>query len=225
MTERLETLKYTFSVEGETERWYLEWLQNQVNSCSERKRNVSILGRVCQNPMKFAKTVNSKSTPSAVHLCDMESNEKEYEIRFRSVLDELKTANREKGIEYTLGYSNLTFELWMILHRKNCNAPINDRHQYLENINQVFGERFRSLTEYKREKDFKRCLSKLQLRDVFEAVKRAELIVERKKKRNEGDEVSYRGFRYYRNNPSLSIHESIGKILTESGLTESKVTV
>jgi hypothetical protein len=113
----------------------------------------------------------------------------------------------------------------MILHRKNCNAPINDRHQYLENINQVFGERFRSLTEYKREKDFKRCLSKLQLCDVFEAVKRAELIVERKKKRNEGDEVSYRGFRYYRNNPSLSIHESIGKILTESGLTESKVTV
>ena len=102
MAERLETLKYTFSVEGETERWYLEWLQNQVNSCSERKRNVSILGRVCQNPMKFAKIVNSKSTPSAVHLCDMESNEKEYEIRFRSVLDELKMARVGRKVSNTL---------------------------------------------------------------------------------------------------------------------------
>lgn len=218
MAERMENLKYTFSVEGDTERWYLEWLQNQINGCGERKHNVSLQGKVYANPMKFAKTLNCKSTPSATHLCDMESNEKEYEIRFQSVLDELKKAGKEKGIDYRLGYSNLTFELWIILHRKNCNAPFNDRHQYLESINQIFGEQFKSLSQYKREKDFKRCLSKLQLSDVFDAVKRAKQIVDRKEKNRNGDLVSYRGFRYYRDNPSLSIHESIEKVLVESGL-------
>ena len=33
MSERLETIKYTFTVEGETEQWYLEWLRDQINVC------------------------------------------------------------------------------------------------------------------------------------------------------------------------------------------------
>lgn len=168
--------------------------------------------------MKFAKTVNCKSTPSATHLRDMESNEKEYEIRFQAVLDELKRARKEKRIDYRLGYSNFTFELWIILHRKNFNASFNDRRQYLESINQISGEHFKSLTEYKREKYFKRCLSKLELSDMVEAVKRARQIIAEKEKNRNDDLVSYRGFRYYRNNPALSIHESIEKVLIESGL-------
>ena len=31
---RKETKKYYFSVEGETEKWYLEWLENTINSIS-----------------------------------------------------------------------------------------------------------------------------------------------------------------------------------------------
>lgn len=30
-TRRKQTKKYYFSVEGETEKWYLEWLQKQIN--------------------------------------------------------------------------------------------------------------------------------------------------------------------------------------------------
>ena len=32
---RKETRKYYFSVEGETEHWYLNWLQNTINAESD----------------------------------------------------------------------------------------------------------------------------------------------------------------------------------------------
>lgn len=30
MSERLQTLKYTMTVEGETEQWYFQWLRDQI---------------------------------------------------------------------------------------------------------------------------------------------------------------------------------------------------
>ena len=41
MRERLETLKYTFTVEGETEQWYLFWLRDQINGYAGRTYNVA----------------------------------------------------------------------------------------------------------------------------------------------------------------------------------------
>ena len=32
MNVRKRKIQYYFSVEGETEKWYLEWLQRQINS-------------------------------------------------------------------------------------------------------------------------------------------------------------------------------------------------
>jgi len=31
MSDKLETKKFVFSVEGETEQWYLLWLRDQIN--------------------------------------------------------------------------------------------------------------------------------------------------------------------------------------------------
>ena len=41
MIKRKSTLKYYFSVEGETEQWYLEWLQDQINNAPEAVSKVS----------------------------------------------------------------------------------------------------------------------------------------------------------------------------------------
>ena len=32
--ERKLTKKYHFSVEGETEKWYLDWLKDNINQCN-----------------------------------------------------------------------------------------------------------------------------------------------------------------------------------------------
>ena len=46
MADRKETRKYTFTVEGSTEKWYLEWLQTQVNACEDAAYKISIVAPV-----------------------------------------------------------------------------------------------------------------------------------------------------------------------------------
>ena len=64
MRERLETLKYTFTVEGETEQWYLFWLRDQINGYAGRTYNVAFDIKVQQSPRKFYKGISAKMTPT-----------------------------------------------------------------------------------------------------------------------------------------------------------------
>ena len=52
MTDMLETRKYTFTVEGETERWYLLWLRDRINEQEGKEYKVAIEAKVQQHPMK-----------------------------------------------------------------------------------------------------------------------------------------------------------------------------
>lgn len=221
MNEKRETKKYAFTVEGETEQWYLCWLRDQINKCESRKYNVAVDVKVQQNPKKFYKIANAKTTPEVFHICDVESNEPGYVERFRNTLSEMKEAKKQKNITYRLGYSNFAFELWMVLHKKNCNGSLCHRRQYLEHINKAFGESFDNLDQYKREVEFKRCLGKLSLDDVLEAIIRADGICARNKKDGKLP-LLYKGYSYYQDNPSLSIHDVIRMILKDCGIIIDK---
>lgn len=219
MAERKEIRKYTFTVEGETEKWYLKWLEAQINSMPESRYQVSIDPKVMTNPLKFAKSVNPIAVPTAIHLCDYESNDDEHVKNFHSVLDSLKESNKLIGrsFRYTLGYSNFSFELWIVLHKMNCHGILTDRSQYLNYINRAFSTNFSSLRQYKEEANFSSCLRKLSLDDVKQAIRRAKQIMSAKS----GSGVTpreYKGFTYYHENPALSVWESIEKILKESSL-------
>ena len=52
-----KTKKYYFSVEGETEKWYLEWLQNTINSIPERKYNIKLDLKIEKDPLSRAKGI------------------------------------------------------------------------------------------------------------------------------------------------------------------------
>ena len=111
MSKKLETKKFVFTVEGETEQWYLGWLRDQINSCGTRTYNVAIDARVQQSPKKFFKGLTAKSTPVVFHICDVESDDPVHVEKFRNILSEMKEAKTQKNISYRLGYSNFTFEL------------------------------------------------------------------------------------------------------------------
>lgn len=217
--ERKQNRKYVFTVEGETEQWYFEWLTSAINAHPDSLYNVSLVAKVQQSPKKYAKTINPIATPLVTHICDYESNEEIHTTKFKNILSELKEASSTIGrkFKYALGYSNFTFELWMILHRQACNGSLINRTQYLSHINRAYQENFENLDEYKHEANFKRCLSKLTLDDVCDAVGRAKKIMNAKVLNGELLE-QYKGFTYYRENPALSIWEPIEKILRECGL-------
>ena len=68
--------------------------------------------------------------------------------RFHDVISELKEAKTQKKIPYQLGYSNFSFELWMVLHKTSCMQLLADKTCYLSLINKAYGTKFQSLRDY-----------------------------------------------------------------------------
>ena len=214
---RRETEKYYFSVEGETEKWYLEWLQRKINDDARASCNVKFDCKVETNPLKRAKGLSVITETEIAHLMDRESEEEVHVERFERALARMKEAARLKTVKYVLGYSNFTFELWIVLHRRDCFAPLTHRGQYLAHINRAFGENFENLDHYKRETDFKRVLGKLTLGDVRDAVRRAESLMARHC--DNGCIVrNCKGYKFYAENPSLSVGQVVKTILGKCDL-------
>ena len=218
---RKETRKYYFSVEGETEKWYLDWLQKTINVIPDSKYNVKFDSKIQKDPLARVKGMTLIDETEITHVFDRESEASNHVKQFQKTLDLMKEAEQlGKDIDYKLGYSNFTFELWIILHRTDCNGIKTHRKQYLPEINKAYDEKFEDLEEYKKENNFKRILQKLSISDVIDAVKRSETIM----KRNEENGYKlqhYKGYNFYKENPSLSIWEIIGKILFECGIVRS----
>ena len=220
MAKRKPTRKYYFSVEGETEQWYLKWLQDVINATEEAAYKVSIDCPVNKNPLKRAKSMTVTGKTEIYHFFDYESSEDIHVKQFYETLDNMKAAEQiGKQIKYKSGYSNLTFDLWMILHMIDCNTFFAHRKNYITPINKAYGEKFENMDEFKKEANFKRCLGKMQLSNVIEAIQRAKGIMQRNQE-NGYKLIQYKGYSFYNENPSLQSWEAIEKILIECGLIE-----
>ena len=97
--------------------------------------------------------------------------------------------------------------------QKRFKGPLTDKKQYLKYINEIFDEDFKSLDEYKEEKNFKRVVEQITLEDIINAIKRAEKIRDHNKEYNK--QIKYGKYIYYKENPDLEINESIEKILND----------
>jgi len=218
MAKLKQTKKYYFSVEGETEQWYLKWLQSIINETSESEFKVSFDCPVQKNPLKRAKAIVVTGKTDIYHISDYESDDEVHIREFRETMDNMKLAkDLGKQINYKFGYSNLTFDLWIVLHKSNCNGSLLHRRLYLQPINRAFGENFENMAECKQENNFKRILGQLTLQNVKDAVDRSKQIM----KRNEENGYAlqeYKGYRYYRENPALAVWDVIERVLKDCGL-------
>lgn len=156
------------------------------------------------------------------HVFDYEGNNEKDRKVFINVLDKMCKAEKQgKSIIYNLGYSNLTFELWILLHRVNCNNYISNKVHYLKYINQYFNKKFTDLEEYKSEDNFKKLLSDLSLDDVIQAILRAKNI--EKLRAETDDKKQYGKYTYYETNHRVSLWMQIEKVLKEVGIINKSV--
>ena len=210
-------LKYYFSVEGETEKWYLEYLAALINQTDKSLYKVVFNTKVC-NPSSFVKRVSFLQDIQIHHFFDVESTEPEYEKRFINTLDNMKVAETlGKAVQYFPVYSNLSFELWMIRHKIDYNGSVSDRKNYLLGINKAFNLSYQGLKEYKEEKHFKQVLNQISLVDVKEAIRRANKIMQDNKNRGYKLKVHHK-YSWYEENPSTEVGLIIGKILLDCGI-------
>lgn len=217
-TPRKQTQTYYFSVEGENEQWYLKWLETQINENERANYRVKLFTKVQNDPISFVKNLVVPKRPTIWHLSDIEGSSDEQIQAVHNTLGRLKAAkNLGKSVIYKWGYSNLSFDLWIVLHKQSCNAELNSVDSYLSRINDAFGTQFESLKKYKEEANFKHCLSQLCIDDVIAAVSKAKEIMQRNER--DGYPLTYfKGYSYYIHNPSLDLWQPIEIILSDCGL-------
>ena len=214
--------QYYLSVEGETEKWYFEYLQKLINSTDEIPYKVKFDIKICKSIISRAKTITAIYSTKAFHICDYESNETEHIMQFEKVLRELKDVkNINKKIQYKLGYSNFSFELWIILHKIEQKTSINNRKQYIKGINKAYNENFLTIDEYKEEKNFKKILKQITLEDVIFAINNGNKIRKMNCEKFRNNYRKYLNFEYYKENPDMTINECVELILKECKVIKS----
>lgn len=212
-----ESRSFNISVEGmNCERLYFLHLAKLINESGSNKYNLKVNPKVA-SPMQYAKRIAARPSDSKnrkklpyIHVQDIEDYDSEYHRKkFYAIIDEMRNAESEFGMSYILGYSNYTFELWMLLHVADMTHSVQDRHSYLAPINRWFNKNYSDIDEFKAEAEFQSILDDyVTLDSIKQAICRAERLVgmnqeEHKKKEN------YHGFTFYHENPDLSVHDVI----------------
>ena len=216
---RKVTNNYYLSVEGETEKWYFNHLQNLINNSDKASHKVIFNIKISKSITKYAKSTTVIYHSKFFHICDYESNDESHRIQFDNILNELRNVKKiNRNINYKLGYSNFSFELWIILHKGKCAKHFSHRRQYLEKINEFYGENFESLTSYKEERNFNKILNQITLDDVIQAVKNGKEIRDINIKDSSQNYRKNGNFEYYTENPDMTIYECVGQVLSECGL-------
>lgn len=94
MANRKPTMKYHFSVEGETEQWYLKWLQDVINTTDATACKVSIDCPINKNPLKRANSMTVTGKTEIYHFFDYESSEDIHVKQFYETLDNMKVTEQ-----------------------------------------------------------------------------------------------------------------------------------
>lgn len=213
---------YYFSVEGYNEKWYFEHLQKLINNSDESKYNVQFDIKIDRSPLSRKKSINvpvfSGQKLRLFHIVDYESNDPEHVKQFSGLLDELSEIRKKyKAYNYKLGYSNFAFELWLILHKSGNIHQVQDRSRYIDKINSLYNTNFQKMKSNKNQKTFERLLEQIGLEEVKRALANAEKV--RKYQEDIGNRLmELKGFKYYRDNPDITVNECVKKIFDDCSL-------
>lgn len=208
---------YYFIVEGDCEESYLLHLQSIINANrSKDKGKIKFIIDRSKN-LKFSRLLKSKGMAQSTTIYYFFDHENDKE-RFEKIIDAIIKARKEAKpkCKHILCYTNLSFELLMILHKNDMNKHLCKVPDYIRFINKAFKTDYESINEFKENTNFNNCLNQIGLPEIKQAIRRASYIM--KNKENVEELCDYSGFKYYKNNPSLSSGEAIKDILEKCGI-------
>lgn len=223
---RKESRLFHISVEGvNCEKMYFDHLASLINVSGCNKYNAKVICKKA-DPESFAKRnsyfgvekIGKRQLPY-LHIQDIEDYyDSGQQKRFYALLDEIRKTESEFGIQYKLGYSNFTFELWLLLHVADMNHALTDRYAYLQDINRYFNRHYATLDDFKKHDEFQTILDQfVTLDSVRSAIKRAEHIVAENKA---GQKICehYKNFSFFRDNPDVTVHDVVKIIFDVCGI-------
>ena len=195
-------VNYFCVVEGQQESLYISHFAKLLNNASKKRFNFNI---------KIGK------------LRDLEKNLYDYDSVFifdhdfktaeceRNLLGCIKLNKKNKSAKKNIyhAYSSACFDLWLILHKRNFNAPVDKAQGYINEVRQVFN--LDSEADIKKKEIIEKILEQITLDDIQKAVERAEKIHSNKLST---DAKKLNGYTYY-SNPDFSIHKFISIVINQ----------
>ena len=215
MTRKIKLLYY-FTVEGASEKRYLEYLQTLINNASEK---YSVVFKITED--KSARDWFKKkqlAIDTYAHVWDRESDNQR--LDFEAILRCIKENATATNVYYC--YSNLSFELWLLLHKAPCFSVVSNKNKYLEAICKLYKLKIKSHKDLTRGDNFKLLLRQITLEDVKTAINNAKQLRQNRIysdcKRMKFKISSNEAITYFVENPDTLVHEVIKKILLDCEL-------
>lgn len=122
-----------------------------------------------------------------------------------------KKRKKKEAIKFYHAYSNLNFDLWLLLHKQDYAKTVIHNDSYIRDVRIAYG--LKKDADIKDAGVIKTILEQIALEDVKQAICRAEKI--RANKLEEDGKKA--GNSVYYGNPDFSIHEFLKMVLVDSG--------
>lgn len=199
---------YLCVCEGQQEELYLKHIAYLLKKLPER---IVTFNTIYGFPDRLK---NSYTEYDNVALFDYDFKDIQFENNIK-ICDDLKKLNkstkRKSGKKVYHAYSNVNFDLWLLLHKEDYNKPVYNTNAYIKDVRRIYG--LGSEDDIKNKNVIEKILSQITLDNVKEAIIRAENI--RKRKIDTDKKIIGSSFCY--SNPDFSIHKFLQIVLSDCG--------
>ena len=198
---------YRCVVEGQQERLYLNHIANLLTDFPKSTVTFNISEG---NANELSK---SYAEYDSACLFDFDFNKAEFENNLLTCIKENnKCSKKSKKLRNRIfhAYSNVCFDLWLILHKKDYFSCVSTSDSYVSEVRRTYG--LPREADIKDKKVMEQILSQITLDDVKSAIIRARKIKSRKL---ETDAIKVANEKYYEN-PDFSIHEFLDYVIIKS---------
>ena len=124
--------------------------------------------------------------------------------------DKIEFENKARSRDIKSLYTNLNFDLWILLHKKKYNKVVVNNDDYVDEVRKAYG--LDDTADIKKKSVIEIILNQIEIEDIKYAIQNAKKIMQSKIEADK--KIINRNFYYY-DNPSMNIHEFFEKILNE----------
>jgi len=187
--------EYRCFYEGQQEEMYFDHIAKKVK---EANPNISLKFK----KLAKLKTLEKSSTDvPKIAVFDYDLNKVDFESK-------VKICNETRIL-----YSNLNFDLWLVLHKKQYRRTVQNNNAYIDEIRNLYN--LPNNANIKAKGNIQKILEQIELIDIKRAIENAEEIMNGKM---EEDKIYVkRNFSYYPN-PSMSINDFFKELFEDIGI-------
>lgn len=155
--------------EGQQEEMYLKHIERLLKKPQERV----VTFNTTQGSAERLKKTYTEYDNAALFDYDFKDTEFRQNI---NICEQLQRKSKEKNIYHA--YSNVNFDLWLILHKEDYYKPVSANDAYVADVRRIY--KLDSEADIKKKAVIEKILGKISLDDVKDAIRRAEQIRARK---------------------------------------------